>query len=151
MRFLKFFSILLILSMLSNNALASGGGNKSDSSKAKTEKKTKIANFGYIDLDMITIPIITKEGLFQQFTFAVTLEVIMKDVPDVHEYRPRLADAYIQDLYGALAENEELINNHLVNIKAIKKRLKKVTDEVLGDDLKVNDVLIQLIFQKSIK
>ena len=61
---------------------------------------------------------------------------------------PRLTDAYIQNMYGAMSESSG-IKNGVIQVGYIKKRLSKITDEVLGDDLHA-EVLIQLVQQRPI-
>ncbi len=141
MRVLKLFIVLFVCVALSSAAFASGG--------AASSNVDLSSDMGYVQMDMITIPIINDDGLFQQFSFSVSLEVDYDKRDEVSKFKPRLTDAYIQDLYSAIGSGHVFANNSsVVDITKIKKRLSHVTETVLGNDLKANKVLIQLIFQK---
>ncbi len=142
MRIWKLLIVLFVCVALSSTAFASGAASTSDSVGMSDD-------MGYVNMEMITIPIITDNGLFQQFSFSVSLEVDSDQKEEVSKFKPRLTDAYIQDLYSALGSGHVFANNSsVVDISKIKKRLAHVTGMVLGDELKANKVLIQLIFQK---
>lgn len=130
---MKFLACMVLALLLSVPSIASAAG----------------ADVEYVKMQSITIPIITDDGLFQQFSFEVSLEVEAGKKDDVQRLTPRLADAYIQDLYGALGNGFMFGKNHLVDVAAIKSRLSSVTDQVLApEDLKANGVLIQVMHQK---
>jgi hypothetical protein len=60
---------------------------------------------------------------------------------------PRLIDAYLQDLYGALSAGHGLMKDNFVDVVQVKQRLTAVTDRILGPDHKVHEVLLQVLQQ----
>ena len=117
-----------------------GGGGKEEGKKPE---------FEYIKMDPISLPIITAKGLTQQLSLMVSLEVPYAEKDKVATYKPRLTDAYIQDLYGALGAGFALMKGNVVDVVAVKQRLTSVTAQVLGPDLKANSVLLQVIQQRA--
>ena len=117
----------------------------------KTEKIDPNAphpKFEYLQLDPISLPVITTKGLTQQISLMVSLEIDYGQKEKISLYEPRLIDAYIQDLYGALGAGHALMQGNLVDVQKIKSRLSSVTDKVLGSDIKVHDVLLQVLQQR---
>ncbi len=118
----------------------------------KTEKaadsKEKHPDFEYINLKPLVLPVITDRGLTQQVSLFVSLELPYGKMDDVEPFEPRLADAYLQDLYGALgAGGAMMTGGNLVDVQAIKQRLTSVTHKVLGTE-NVHDVLLQVVQQR---
>jgi flagellar FliL protein len=66
---------------------------------------------------------------------------------EVETLGPRLADAYLQDLYGSLAAGKGIGPNNVIDVMAVKRRLTNVTHKVLKED-QVNDVLLQVLQQR---
>ena len=66
---------------------------------------------------------------------------------EIEEQEPRLADAYLQDLYGALGSGQAMMKGRMIDVYAVKQRLTAVTEKVLGPD-KVHDVLLQVVQQR---
>ena len=106
--------------------------------------------FEYVKLDPITLPVITPKGLTQQVSLVVQLEVDWGKKDDIAPYEPRLTDAYLQDLYGALGAGHGMMNNNVVDYDKVKQRLTSVTDKVLGPDHKVHAVLLQALQQRPL-
>ena len=119
----------------------------------RSEKKEAVdpnaphPDFEYVQMDPLTLPIITTKGLTQQVSLLVSLEVKYGDVDAISVYKPRLVDAYLQDLYGAIGAGYALMQGGVIDIKQIKERLVGVTGKVLGPEHKVNDVLLQVVQQ----
>ena len=117
------------------------------SAKAKAAAPVK-SGLSYIEMDMITVPVITNRGLSQQFSFSVSLEVPAEKEEDVEKFKRRLTDAYIQDLYGALGAGYGFMQNGVINVTQVKHRLRDVTASVLSPaSLEVNDVLLKVVQQ----
>ena len=143
-RYMKFFIVAFSVCMLLFSSVQSyAQGDKGESGE-------NLSGFEYVKLDTITIPIITNKGLTQQFSFAVSLEVDADKRDDISVFKPRLADAYIQDLYGALGDGYGFMRGDIVDVIQIKKRLTSVTNKVLGPNLKANGVLLQIINQRPL-
>jgi hypothetical protein len=107
-------------------------------------------DFEYVKMDPITLPVITTKGLTQQISLVVQLEVDWGKKDEIAPYEPRLTDAYLQDLYGALGAGHGLMKDNFVDIEQIKQRLTAVTDKVLGPDHKVHAVLLQALQQRPL-
>ena len=139
------FSVALVLLTLTQHARAEEhvpAGAGSDPNAAHPE-------FAYIQIDPINLPIITAKGLTQQVSLMVSIEVDFDNKEKIGTYKPRLADAYIQDLYGAIGAGYALMKNNVVDVQQLKERLTSVTDKVLGPDLKARGVLLQVIQQRA--
>ncbi|MFH1159028.1 MAG: hypothetical protein V1721_09170 [Pseudomonadota bacterium] len=126
---------------LTHPAYAAGKAEKVDPDAPHPE-------FEYLQLDPLSLPVITAKGLTQQVSLMVSLEVDYGQKEKISLYKPRLTDAYIQDLYGALGTGHALMQGNLVDVRQVKKRLSSVTERVLGTDIKVHDVLLQVVQQR---
>lgn len=113
------------------------------------EEEGEHADYEYFEMDPLLIPIINQSGLSQQISLVVAIEVPYGKLEEVQLYRPRLADAYIQDLYGVLSAGYGLVNGNVLNVNAIKSRLSDVTIGVLGEE-NVHDVLLQVVQQRPL-
>jgi len=103
----------------------------------------------FVELDPLILPIIDNNGVNQVVSLVVALEV--KDswaAAKVEKMEPKLKDAYIQDMYGVLNEHAAL-KGGVIQVNKIKKRLNRITAEILGDDV-VQDVLLQVVQQRPI-
>lgn len=124
--------------------------------KAEHEAKAKEAEHGaeeasaeeFVPMDVIILPIIDETGVTQTVTLMVSIAAPSKEAADeVKRLAPRLKDAFIQDMYGAL-NRKNAMQNGVLQVDAIKARLNRASVRVLGQD-KVNDVLLQIVQQRS--
>lgn len=120
------------------SAFASGGGEESTAPPPE---------FEYLELKTLTLPVITDRGITQQVSMIVSLELPYGEKAGVEAMTPRLADAFLQDLYGAFSANHDLMAGNVINVQAVKNRLTAVTTRVLGPE-KVHDVLLQVVHQR---
>ncbi|MBI3441495.1 MAG: flagellar basal body-associated FliL family protein [Proteobacteria bacterium] len=141
-RIVFFLSVICFLAVLVPRTYAAESETKGESGPPP--------EFAYIQLDPINLPIITAKGLTQQVSLLVSLEIEFADKEKVSVYKPRLTDAYIQDLYGAIGAGYAMMKGNVVDVQQIKQRLTSVTDKVLGPDLKAHDVLLQVIQQRAL-
>lgn len=112
------------------------------------DPKAPHPEFEYVQIDPIMLPIITSRGITQQIRLMVQIEVEYGKKSDVEPYMPRLVDAYLQDLYGALSAGHGIMKNNFVDVIQVKQRLTSVTDKVLGEDHKAHGVLLQILQQQ---
>lgn len=117
--------------------------------KGKGDKKGKDGGYGaiFVELDPLILPIVDNDGVNQVVSMVIALEV--KDSAaeiTVKGMKPKLKDAYIQDMYGVLNRHAAL-KGGVVQVNKIKKRLNKITNHVLGEDV-VKDVLLQVVQQR---
>ncbi|OFW87233.1 MAG: hypothetical protein A3J37_04495 [Alphaproteobacteria bacterium RIFCSPHIGHO2_12_FULL_45_9] len=122
-----------------------------DKSEAETaaSKKEADAKVSFVKMDALTLPIVNKNGVVQIVNISITLEVEdAEKAKEIEKFTPRLKDAYIQDMYGALGSATALTASGVVEVNTVKKRLMSVTQKVLGDD-SVRDVLLQAVQQRK--
>lgn len=125
-----------------------GGAGKKEGEGAEV----KHPDFEYVQLDPILLPVITHKGPTQQLNLLVQLEVPYGKKEEISPFVPRLVDAYLQDLYGALgAGRGGLSKDGVIDAAAIKKRLATVTEKVMGEKYEsVKDVLLQVLQQRQL-
>ena len=136
---------MMMLGAVPLHAYAAEGGEGGGESK---DPNAPHPAFEYIRLDPIILPVITTKGLTQQVSLVVQLEVDWGKKDEIAPYEPRLTDAYLQDLYGALGAGHGLMKDNFVDINTVRQRLADVTDKVLGPDHKVHAVLLQALQQR---
>ena len=122
-----------------------------DGAYAEASKKPEEGNNGameYVKLDPLILPIIDEDGVYQVLSMVVVIEVGgVMDADKVKAKKPRLKDAYIQDMYGVLNEHAA-IKNGVVQVSIIKKRLNNITHNIMGDV--ETEVLLQVVQQRPI-
>lgn len=103
----------------------------------------------YVELDPLILPIIDKRGISQTVSMVVTIEAAGPEAAaKIEEMGPRLKDAYIQEMYGALNKHEALVGG-VVQVNQIKERLVSISHKVMGEGV-VQDVLLQAVQQRPI-
>jgi len=108
------------------------------------------AHFEYLELNPLVLPVINERGLVQQISLVISLELAEGLLAaDLEKYQPRLADAFIQDLYGVLGSGYGLTRHNILDVHLIKTRLTAVTESVVGPD-KVENVLLQVVQQRRL-
>jgi hypothetical protein len=78
------------------------------------------------------------------------LEIQTGKTEELEALKPRLMDAYIRDLYGAMGAGQILMRANIVDVEALRERLIKVTERIVGKEL-VKEVLLQAVTQYAIK
>jgi len=140
-----FFYTIIILAFIgfSSNAFSKEGGEEG----ANPE-------FSYVDIPPIAIPVVDDNGVLkQQLSLSISIEIEtltpegMKNFEEIDHIKPRLTDAYIQDLYGAVRLGNSFLIGHIIDVTKIKKRLEKVTEKVLGEEHPVHKVLVKELHQ----
>lgn len=127
-------------------------GPADEAAKAEHEAKEAAASTGtgtekFVMLDPMIFPIIGDTGVTQTVSIIISLEVPDEATAlEVERLAPRLKDAFIQDMYGAL-HRKTAMENGVLQVDAIKARLNRTSVKVLGEG-KVNDVLLQLVQQR---
>lgn len=138
-------------------AVASLGEEKAGAIEAKMKRdkaarlsEEEVKNLRFVELEPIILPIIDADGVSQVVTLIVSLEVLgEKNVEYVQRLKPRLKDAYIQDMYGVLNRKATLDGGGMIKVDQLKNRLSNLSQEVLGAK-KVNGVLLQVVNQRAI-
>jgi flagellar protein FliL len=106
--------------------------------------------YEYVDLHPLFVPVINEKGLVQQVSLSVSLECPMGKRDSVNVFKPRLMDAYLRELYGALGSGRAMMRGNIVDVEQLKARLEAVTERVVGPDL-VSDVLLQSVQQHAMR
>lgn len=103
----------------------------------------------FVELDPLILPIVDKDGVSQMVSLVISLEVPgVNEAERVRIMRPKLQDAYIQDMYGVLGDKATL-KGGVIQVGEIKERLTRISKSVLGDD-GVNGVMLQVVQQRPI-
>ncbi len=138
---MKFLQILSIIAIASFSYLPNAN--------AASEEKKEGSGKEYVKMQPLMVPVIDNYGVSQVVSLVVSLEVDgVFEADKVKALSPRLTDAYIQNMYGAMSDNQG-IKNGIIQVGYIKKRLNKITSDVLGDEVHA-EVLLQLIQQRPI-
>ncbi len=132
------------------------GGPVDEAAKAAHDAKSKEAAEGaaapvqeFVELNPLILPVIGENGVTQTVSLVVSLEVPdAATAEEVKRLSPRLQDAFIQDMYGAL-NRKDYMEKGVIRVAPLKARLNRVTTKVLGEG-KVNDVLLQVVQQRRI-
>lgn len=125
---------------------------KKEHGKKKEAKKgghgEEAAAGHFVSMDPLILPIIDETGVTQSVSLVVVIEVGDEaKAATVEGMIPRLKDAYIQDMYGALNKHEAL-KNGVLQVNMIKERLSAASNDVLGEDV-VDEVLLQVVQQRQ--
>lgn len=136
---LAFFAFAVSISAGQAQAFVVGKGSKAD--------KTATPEFEYFQLDPLVLPVISDKGIMQHVSLIVALEVPYGTSEVLLNYKPRLADAYIQALYGVLGNGYGITSSGVVDVTMLKNRLTQVTTSMLGPE-RIRDVLLQVVHQR---
>lgn len=113
------------------------------------KKKEHGEHTEFVELDPLVLPIVDNNGVSQVVSIVVALEVgDAHAVGEVNRLKPRIKDAFIQDMYGMLNRHAAL-KGGVIQVDILKKRLNNVSAKVLGEDV-VYDVLLQVVQQRPI-
>lgn len=114
------------------------------------EKAEADAKVAFVKIDPLTLPVVGENGVVQIINISITLEAVDPEVAkEIERVAPRLKDAYIQDMYGALERKGSLNEEGVLKVNRVKDRLNTITEKILGKD-KVNNVLIQAVQQRPV-
>ena len=103
----------------------------------------------FVKLDPLVVPIIDAEGVSQVISMVVQFEVSDEEsAKKVEALRPRIKDAFIQNMYGLMNSNAAL-DRGVVKVGYVKKRMNEISAKVFGEGV-VDDVLIQMVQQNPI-
>lgn len=141
---MKHFLFVMLCAFL----LLPAGLAKAEDSAHDDKKAT--ATVEYVDLNPISVPVINDKGIVQHVSLSISLECAAGKRDTVNMFKPRLMDAYLRELYGALGSGRAMMKGNVVNVEDLKTRLTTVTDRVVGSDL-VEGVLLQSVNQYSMR
>ena len=155
---------LLVLGGVGAGAYFYFGGQKAEASIGETEEHQEAKDahetdgdghgedgggFKYVELEPLILPIIDGNGVSQNLSLVIVIEVEnSRAQKKVEESQPRLKDAYIQELYGEL-NRQVAMEGGVLRVQFIKKRLRDISRRVVGEE-EVNDVLLQVVQQRPL-
>lgn len=102
----------------------------------------------FVRMAPVVVPLIGDNKVEQFITIVVAVEVNADQQPLAQANSPRLSDAFLTALYGAVDERT-IMRGALIDIPAVKEKLKSAAIKVLGKDM-VQDVLVQVVMQRSL-
>lgn len=104
----------------------------------------------FVELAPLILPILDKNGVHQSVSLVVTLEITNPDAyGTVDMLKPRIKDAFIQELYGTLHDHAASSSTGMLQVRTIKKKLTSIASKVVGKGA-VNDVLLQVVQQRPV-
>lgn len=136
-------TILTLLCLAAAPAMASGSAPSSDKEGAEKDGKGP----QYVKIAPIVLPLVGEQGVEQIISLVIAIEVPDRKTADhVIVMSPRLNDAYMTDLYGAI-DRRDSFRNGLVDITRIKERIEKASVRILGPN-SIKSVLVQAVMQR---
>jgi flagellar basal body-associated protein FliL len=101
----------------------------------------------YVEFNPIQLPVIGDARIDQVIDIVVALEVADEPTAErVIALAPRLNDAYLRSLYGAL-HARHVLREGIVDVTFIKRRIVAVSAEVMGEGV-IRDALVQMVAQR---
>lgn len=121
----------------------------SNTAGSSHKKNHEEKHFEYVRMEPLILPVLDEHGVSQVVSLVVVIEVEDSAAADrVDLMSPRLKDAYLQYLYGALSRRT-VLEGGVLRIDIVKRLLNEVTTKVLGDGV-AHDVLLQTVQQRPI-
>lgn len=102
----------------------------------------------FVRLPPLVVPMLGATRVEQFVTVVVTVQVVLEKQPMVQANQTRMTDAFLTALYGGVAD-KSVLKNGLVNIPAVKEKLREAATKVLGSGV-VQDVLVQAVTQRNL-
>lgn len=101
----------------------------------------------YVDMKPILVPVINRDGRTQNMSILISLGIDQGRKPFLERYQPRLANAYIQTLYGMFDSGEAVRPGGYVDAEKVQMRLMRVTEDMLHDNerVKVHTLLLKVM------
>jgi len=106
----------------------------------------EVKEITYVEMMPIILPIIDRDGISQTISMVVSVQVPNEaKAEEVRQNMPRLADAYLSDMYGTLSKQASM-EGGVIKVSMLKERLNSITKKVLGEGV-ADDVLLQVLQQ----
>jgi hypothetical protein len=101
----------------------------------------------FIDLAPLILPVISGDNIEQIVQISITIECSDEGkAAKIRTAKPRLADAYLQDLYGAI-DRHRVMDGKVLDVTRLRDELTRSSIGVLGED-SFSKILIQRIAQR---
>ncbi len=144
MKYITFACIALMIGFITITTPNMAYAVTDEHSSSQGERNDKAE---YFDLVPIFLSVVGDRGVSNHISLLISLEIEEGEVEELEHYRSKLANAYIQDLYGVLGSGEAMRHGGLVNVDKVRHRLIDITKVTLGDKYKVSDILLQVVHQ----
>lgn len=120
--------------------MLSGGETEVADTETAAEKAAAVTEPVYLRMEGLTAPIIRANRIRHYIFLNVTLQMADNSArDDAMVLRPRLHDAFLREFYTKSVTTKD--GRGALDFEAIKKRLHRQANKVLGED-KVMDVLV---------
>jgi hypothetical protein len=101
----------------------------------------------FIELAPLVLPVISGDNIEQIVQSSITIECSDEGrAAKIRTAKPRLADAYLQDLYGAI-DRHQVMDGKILDVSRLRDELTRSSIGVLGED-SFSKILIQRIAQR---
>jgi flagellar basal body-associated protein FliL len=102
----------------------------------------------FVRVNPVVVPLIGDKRVEQFVTVVVTLEVNADQQPAAQANLPRIGDAFLTTLYGAV-DDRSVLRGNVIDIPAVKAKLLEAAGKVLGADI-VQNILVQVVVQRNL-
>lgn len=103
----------------------------------------------FVNIGPLMLPVLGDNKVQQLLTLVVALEVDDEQTATAIKAKtPKLTDAYLQVLYGAIGRGKVMKNN-VIDVAQVKSRLNGASIKVLGPGV-VRSVLVQAVAQRQL-
>jgi len=118
-----------------------------EGAEKKEEPPPKVPT-SFVRITPLVVPVIGHKKVEQFVTIVVTMEVVAEKAPMVQAHQPKMVDAFLSTLYGAV-DDKSVMTGNLVNIPAVKEKLTEAAAKVVGPGV-VQSVLVQVVTQRNL-
>lgn len=151
--FLRLTIVMLLLGALLCSGAARAEENADKPVDTKEPKKItndiNAAGPTYVNIAPFVIPVLGPNGPEEMVSLLITLEVSSQEKADFVRARlPRINDAFMRTLYGAL-DRGTVKRNGLINVTLMKDKLMSAAGTTLGFGF-VDDVLVQALAERRL-
>jgi flagellar protein FliL len=150
---MKIVVLLLVALIFGGGGFGAGWflfANQGEHHEEKVEEQPPPAPAGppvFVNIGPLTVPVLGAERIDQFVTLMVALELNdMITAESVRAQAPRLTDAFLTTIYGAIASGK-VMSGGVLDVPQVKSKLGEAASKVLGKDM-VRDVLIQIVNQR---
>ena len=144
MKFYKFLLLFVFLFAVNSTVIV----NSSYAAKNSDDIVEDVVNKeNFFDLKPLFLSITTQDGTTEQISLLITIEIEEGNLENLVNYRPRLRNAYIKDLYAMLSDSYNAEFDNFIEVEEIKSNLLYVTKSILSDKYKVKDIVLHVVQQ----
>ncbi len=144
MKFYKFLLLFVFLFAVNSTVIV----NSSYAAKNSDDIVEDVVNKeNFFDLKPLFLSIMTQDGTTEQISLLITIEIEEGNLENLVNYRPRLRNAYIKDLYAMLSDSYNAEFDNFIEVEEIKSNLLYVTKSILSDKYKVKDIVLHVVQQ----